>query len=186
LDTAIGGIIGYSQEDFYMPWFASAAFKISLLRSSGDLELGSAAQVKLAYQNAYTDTLANFSGLSVGLPTSLRWGPLSLLISPELILSPWTVSYDSQDSPDLGVYGWLYGRFGLLVDLSPFSVGLSASLRTLPFHRNFALGLPFQTALELNWLIPNTQLFLSLSLAGEFESADSYYLMGGAGLGILN
>jgi hypothetical protein len=186
LDTSIGGIIGYSQETFHMPWLASAAFKASLLRPYGTIGLGSAAQIKLTFQYAFTDILANFSGISIGLPTSLHWGPLSLQVAPEIILAPWYVSYDVDDKQTLGVYSWFYGRLGLLVDLSPFTLGASVSLRSQPFDQGFYLDLPFQTALEAHWLIPNTQLFLSLSVAGEFESVDSYYLMGGAGLGILN
>ena len=75
---------------------------------------------------------------------------------------------------------------GLLLDVPPFSFGVSLSMRSLPFNQGFDLDLPFQTALEAHWLIPNTQLFVSASVAGEFESASSYYLFGGVGLGILN
>jgi len=186
LDSSAGGIIGYRQDTFYLPWFASAAFKASLLAPSGLFSLGSAAQVKLTYQNVYTDTLGNFSGLSLGLPTSVHLGPAALLFCPEVIVSPWTVSYDSSITPEAGVYGWLYGRFGLLLDLSPLSLGASLSLRSLPFNEGFGLDLPFQAALEAHWLIPKTQLFLSLSVAGEFEPPGAYYLIGGAGLGLLN
>jgi len=186
LDTSIGGIIGYSDETFYLPWFASAAVKASLLRPTGTFDLSSAAQVKLTYQNTHTDTLANFRGLSVGLPTGLHMGPLTLVVSPEAILSWQAVSYNAEDTPDRRAYGWIYGRFGLLLDVSPFSVGASLSLRSLPFNRGFGLDFPFQSALEAHWLIPNTQLFVSASVAGEFEPSDSYYLFGGVGLGILN
>jgi hypothetical protein len=185
LDTSIGGIIGYSEETFYLPWFASAAFKASLLRPARTFDLGSAAQVKFTYQSTHTDLLANFRGLSVGLPTGLHMGPLSLLVSPEAILS-WQKVSDNDDTPPTAPYGWIYGRFGLLLDLSPLSVGASLSLRSLPFDQGFGLDFPFQSALEAHWLIPNTQLFLSASVAGEFESSESYYLFGGVGLGILN
>jgi hypothetical protein len=186
LDTSVGGIIGYRQDAFYLPWFASAAFKASLLTPSDFFSLGSAAQVKLTYQNVYTDTLANFSGLSLGLPTSVHVGPVALLFSPELIVSPWTVSYDSSTTPEVDIYGWVYGRFGLLLDLAPLSLGASLSLRSLPFDEGLGLDHPFQAALEAHWLIPRTQLFLSFSLAGEFDPPGSGYLLGGAGLGLLN
>lgn len=186
LDTSVGGIIGYHQDTFYLPWFASAAFKVSLLTPSDVFSLGSAAQAKLTYQNVYTDTLANFSGLSLGLPTSVHMGPVALLFSPEAIVSPWTVSDDPDTTPETDIYGWLYGRFGLLLDLTPLSLGASLSLRTLPFDEGFGLDLPFQAALEAHWLIPRTQLFLSFSLAGVFDPPGSYYLLGGAGLGLLN
>ncbi|UCF99080.1 MAG: PEGA domain-containing protein [Spirochaetaceae bacterium] len=186
LDTSAGGIIGFSDDTLMLPWFASAAFKASLLRLPGNFGLGTTAQMKLTYQDARTDTLANSSGLSLGLPTALHWGPLSLLLAPELILSPYSVSYDPDETVELDLYEWMYGRVGLLLDLPPFSFGASLSLRSLPFNEGFALDLPFQTALEAHWLIPKTQLFLSLYVAGDFESSDSYYLFGGAGLGILN
>jgi hypothetical protein len=186
LDTSVGGIIGYRQDAFYLPWFASAAFKASLLTPSDFFSLGSAAQAKLTYQNVYTDTLANFSGLSLGVPTSVHVGSVALLFSPEVILSPWTVSDDSSITPQTDIYGWLYGRFGLLLDLTPLSLGASISLRTLPFDEGFGLDHPFQAALEAHWQIPKTQLFLSFSLAGEFDPPGSYYLLGGAGLGLLN
>jgi hypothetical protein len=186
LDTSVGGIIGYIDETFSLPWFASAAFKASLLRPTRTFDLSSAAQVKFTYQNTHTDTLANFRGLSVGLPTGLHLGPLTLLFSPEVILSWQAVSYDEDYTPDPAAYGWIYGRFGLLVDFPPFSAGASLSLRSLPFNQGFGLDYPFQTAVEAHWLLPNTQLFLSTSLAGEFRNSQDYYLLGGFGLGILN
>ncbi len=191
LDTSIGAIVGYYAEEdtFYLPLFASAAFKASLLPphgGAGGLALGSAVQAKLSYQNVYTDTLANFSGFSLAAPTSLQWGFVSLLFSPEIVISPWYVSYDSEDVPPVGFYSWLYGRLGLLFDLSPLIVGSSLSLRSLPIGPGFDLHYPFQAALEAHWMIPQTQLFVSLALSGEFSPPDSYFLYGGAGLGLLN
>lgn len=197
LDTSIGGIIGVSTETLYIPWFVTAAVKSSLLRFPGDLSLATSAQIKLTYQDVHTDTLANSSGLSLGLPTALHWGSLSFLFSPELILSPYRVSYDPEETLERGLYGWFYCRTGLLLDLPPFSLGASLTLRTLPFNEGFGLDLPFQTALEAHWLVlkpnrrrpagsPGTRIFLSLYVAGEFEAADSYYLLGGAGWGVLN
>jgi hypothetical protein len=185
LDTSVGGIIGYSRDTFDLPWFASAAFKASLRRAAGPFGLGAAAQAKITYQNAYTDTLANFSGLSLGLPAALQWGRFALLFSPEVILSPWTVGYEEDFDPDPGINAWLYGRFGMLVDFSSFSAGVSLSLRSQPFAEGFGLDMPLQGALEAHWLIPDTHLFLSLSLAGELHPSD-FQLLGGAGLGVLD
>jgi hypothetical protein len=189
LDTSIGVNIGLSTDMLYLPWFISAALKASLFRIPGNVALVNSAQVKLTYRSVHTDTLANSSGLSLGLPTALHWGPLSLLFSPELIMSPYTVSYDPDEILELGLYGWIYGRAGLLLDLHPFSFGASLSLRTLPFDEGFGLDLPFQTALEAHWQFFKSHgrsRFLSLYVAGEFEAVDSYYLLGGVGLGILN
>jgi hypothetical protein len=186
LDASVGGIIGYSEEDFGLPWFASAAFKASLFDSSGSPGLSSIAQVKLTYQNASSDTLTNLTGLSVGIPTGVHWGSMSLIISPEVILAPWTVSEASDSASEPGLYGWAYGRFGLLLDLSPFSFGASVALRTLPFHQGFGLGRPLQSAVEAHWLIPGTQLFLSLYGGGRFDSVESVDPFGGLGVGLLN
>jgi hypothetical protein len=189
LDTSVGGNIAFSSDTLYLPWFATAAFKASLLRIPGNPALASSAQIKLTHRSVHTDTLANSSGLSLGLPTAIRWGSFSLLFSPELILSPYTVSYDPDEVLELDLYGWLYGRAGLLLDVHPFSFGASLALRTLPFNEGLGLDLPFQTALEAHWQFFKSHgrsRFLSLYLAGEFEAADSYYLLGGLGLGILN
>jgi hypothetical protein len=90
------------------------------------------------------------------------------------------------DPPPPAAYGWLYGRFGLLLDLSAFTVGTSVSLRSLRFDQGLGIDLPFQSALEAHWLIPGTQLILSASVAGDFTASDDFYLLGGVGLGILN
>ncbi len=193
LDTSAGVITGHTAEDgedaFYLPCFAGAALKYSLTAprvAAGAVTLGSVVQAKLAYQNVYTDTLADFSGLSLGVPTSLHWGPLTVVIAPELIVSPWYVSYDPDDTPEFGFYGWAYGRMGLILDVTPFAFGASTSLRSRPFNQGLGLDYPFQAALEAHWLIPRTQLFLSLAVAGEFRNPDSFHLLGGGGLGILH
>lgn len=189
LDTSIGGNIAFSSDMLYLPWFVTAAFKASLLRIPGNLALATSAQIKLTYRSVHTDTLANSCGLSLGLPAAIHWGSFSLLFSPELIFSPYTVSYDPDEILELDLYGWLYGRAGLLLDVHPFSFGASLTLRTLPFNEGLGLDLPFQTALEAHWQFFKSHgrsRFLSLYLAGEFEAVDSYYLLGGVGLGILN
>ncbi len=193
LDASAGMIIGRGAEEeedeFYLPFFAGAALKYSLTTprvAVGALTLGSVAQAKLVYQNVYTDILADFSGLSLGIPTSLHWGPLSVVLAPELVVSPWHVSYDPDDTPEVGFYGWVYGRMGLILDFPPFAFGASASLRSRPFNQGLGLGYPVQAALEAHWLIPRTQLFLSLAVAGEFRHPDSFHLLGGGGLGILH
>ncbi len=183
LDTSVGGIIGYEEETFVLPWFVSSAFKASLLRPSRTFDLSSAAQVKFTYQNTHNDTLANFTGLSVGAPGGVHLGPLSLVFSPEVILSWEAVG---SDPPAPAAYGWIYGRFGMLLDFSTLSVGTSISVRSLRFDQGLGVDVPFQTALEAHWMIPKTQLFLSASVAGEFTDAENYYLFGGVGLGILN
>jgi hypothetical protein len=190
LDVQAGSTVGYSddqgEESLTFPFFASAALKTPLASPRGNVGFGLAAQAKLAYQRVSTDTLANSSGLSLGMPAALQVGSVALLVEPELIVSPWRVSYDPAASREAGFYSWLYARTGLLVDLGVLTAGLSLSARTVPFSEGFAIDLPFQAAVELSWLIPGTSLVLSGVLAGEFSPPDSYYLQGGAGLGLLH
>jgi hypothetical protein len=189
LDIQAGSTIGYAaeggEESITFPFFASAGLKTPLVLPQGNVAFSLAAQTKLAYQRASTDTLANSSGLSFGLPAALQIGSLSLLVEPELILSPWRVSYDPTASREAGFYSWLYARAGLLVDLGVLTAGLSLSSRTIPFSEGFSFDLPFQAAVEVHWLIPGSSLFLSGVFAGEFSPPTSYYLQGGFGLGLL-
>ena len=189
LDLQAGSIVGYAsalgEESVVFPLFASAALKGLLLSPAGPLGLRAALQAKLAYQGVSTDTLANSTGLSLGAPAALQLGPVAVLLSPEIILSPWRVSYVPEADRTAGFYSWLYARAGILVDLGVVTAGLSASVRTTPFGEGFALDLPFQGAAELHWLIPRSPLFLSFVFAGEFTPPAGYYLQGGAGLGLL-
>jgi hypothetical protein len=186
LDAQAGAILGYAQA---VPYFVSAALKASLFRKSGDLTIGAGALARLAYQSVRTDAMANFTGFGLGLPALLGYGPLTLLLVPEVVLSPWSVSYDPArqfDFSEPAFTAFAYARAGLILDLNPVTLGFSASLRTLPFDRGFGLDLPVQCALEAHWMLPGSQLFLSLQLAAELRSAQSAYFMAGGGLGLLN
>jgi hypothetical protein len=175
LDLQTGTTVGYTTEagedSLTLPFFVGAALKSPLLSPRSDVGFALAAQAKLTYQGASTDTLANSSGLS---------------LEPELIISPWRVSYDPSDPREAGFYSWLYARGGLLADLGAVTAGLSLAARTTPFGEPFGVDLPFQAAVELNWLIPRSSLFLSFVFAGEFSPPGAYYLQGGAGLGLLH
>jgi hypothetical protein len=190
LDVQAGSIVGYAgpagEESFVFPFFASAALRTALLAPASAIGVRSALQAKLAYQGVSTDTLANSTGFSLGLPSALELGSMALLLEPEIILSPWRVSYDPDASREAGFFPWLYARAGVLVDLGVLTAGLSASLRTTPFTEGFALDLPFQAAVELHWLVPRSSLFLSFAFAGEFSPPEGYYLQGGAGLGLVH
>ncbi len=186
LDAQAGAILGYAQA---VPYFLSAALKASLFRKSGDPAISAGALARLAYQSVRTDTMANFTGFGLGLPALLSFGRLTLLLAPELVLSPWSVSYDPARELDFSVpafTAFAYVRGGLILDLNPVTLGFSASARTLPFDRAFGLDLPVQCALEAHWMLPGTQLFLSLEIAAELGSPRSYYFMAGGGLGLLN
>ncbi|MBN1835232.1 MAG: PEGA domain-containing protein [Spirochaetales bacterium] len=190
LDVQAGSLVGYSdtlgESSLTFPFFASAALKTPLFDPTGSVGPRAGLQAKLAYQGVSTDTLANSTGLSVGAPLALQLGAVRLLLEPELILSPWRVSYDPAAERAAGFYSWLYARTGVLVDLGVLTAGLSASLRSTPFGEAFALDLPFQAAAELHWLLPRSSVFLSFAFAGEFSPPESYYLQGGIGIGLLH
>ena len=111
--------------------------------------------------------------------------PVALVVSPDLIVSPMRVSYQSQ-TPEAGVFTWAYARAGAYVDLGGFLVGLSAACRTTTFAEQFAVELPVAGGLEARWVVPSTPLVLTAALAAEAESAESYYILGGIGLAVLD
>lgn len=181
--TALAGFIaGYYQDT---PLYASASLKLQVFAAGQNPGIESAALIKLSYQQATTDTFANFTGLSGGFPLRLKLSSFSLLLSPEIIISPWQVSYSDSGGQQPFPYVWMYGKGGILFDNGPVVAGLSVAFRSIPFSQGFQLDLPFQSAAELHLLLPGTQLFLSLAAAGEFRSMDDFYLMTGGGLGLL-
>ncbi len=181
--TALAGFIaGYYQD---IPLYASASLKSPLFSAGQNPGIESAALIKLSYQQVTTDTFANFSGLSGGFPLRLKLSSFSILLSPEIIISPWQVSYSDSGGREPFPYVWMYGKGGILFDSGPVVAGLSVAFRSIPFSQGFQLDLPFQSAAELHLLLPGTQLFLSLAVAGEFRSMDDFYLMSGGGLGLL-
>lgn len=133
--------------------------------------------------NMYSDSQTNFTGLSGGITASVSAGPFSLVLSPELTVSPFRVSYPSEKNS--GFYIWGYGRSALLIDLGPTMIAVSGAMRTVPFTEDFAIDYPYSTGVELHWLIPGTGIFISGIVSGEFNSSD-YYINAGGGVGIIN
>jgi hypothetical protein len=170
------------EENFIWPFFVSSALKSRLFATGTAARLEGALIAKLSYQADRRDSLTNFTGLSAALPCSLRRGRALLVASPELIVSPWTVSYDAplDFEPDWSV--WLYTRAGLLWDTGSWRLGLSAALRSAPLEEGLKPDFPFQGGLELHWLVPNTQLYLSVALAAELGSDEDFFAGGGLGL----
>jgi len=194
LDLQGGFIVGRepsSEEDeTYWPFLAGAALKTGLFSAGRRPRLEGALLLKLAYQHARTDTLSSFTGASAGIPCSLRLGNLLLVVSPQLILSPWSVSYDrTLDFNGLEWSDWsfwLYGRAGLLWEAYGWQLGVSTALRSPPLTAGAGLkpDMPFQTGLELHRLVPGTQLYLTLALAAELGSGEEMYA--GIGLGLID
>jgi hypothetical protein len=178
LDARAGVILGSTEA---RPWFAGAAVKLPLSR--GHLECSALA--KLAYQGALSDPFANFTGLSLGLPLATSLGAVQFFLAPELTLSLWEVS-DAADWPEPSFTAWAYLKGGVSLSLGSWSLGLSASARTLPFTRGFGVDLPLQTGLEAHWMIPGTQAFLTAAFMAEFGEAGSFVFGAGGGLGLLN
>jgi hypothetical protein len=169
-----------------LPAGASVGAKLRLIESDSRLlSFSTAATARAGYlYGSATDTLTNPSGLTVGLSSGVGLGPLFLVLAPELVASPRRPNYDTYNGEwDPG--SWAYGRAGFGLDLGSLVTGISASVRTVPFGASGFVDLPFQAAWEAHWLIPRTQLLLTVGVAGEFESRQDYYLMSGAGLSLL-
>jgi hypothetical protein len=137
-----------------------------------------------------TDTFANFTGISVELPLQLTVGALSGLLSFGVTGSLWYPYLFKADgvTPVFGPVTWLYLRAGILLDLGSVTAGISASTRTQQLPGGVAFlsrPIPFEAGAELHWLLPGTSIVLSGIFAGEYQDANNYYFMGGAGLGFL-
>lgn len=142
--------------------------------------------IKGAYQNNHeTDSQTNFTGLSAGLPMSVSIFPLTLILTPEIILSPFRVSYDGT-SYDPGFYVWGYGRAAVVMDIGPAMLGISTAYRLTPYDLEINSNNPLSGGIELNYLIPGTGIFITGIVSGEFSSMDNYYINAGGGIGLIN
>ena len=74
-----------------------------------------------------------------------------------------------------------------MLDLGYLTSGLSFVLRSSPLTQpQFNLiEYPIQAGFELNWLIPDTHLFLSFGITAEGNSLNDYYILSGGGLGLI-
>ena len=141
---------------------------------------------KLTYVgNTSHDTFTNYTGLGFGLTGQLQTGPISFVVSPEVVVSPYTVSY-SDSPPAAALDAWLYGRAGVLADFGSITADLSGAIRTVPFSSGFAIDLPFSAGIAVHWLIPGTQIVVSGYATGEAAALDNFYIMGGGSIGIIN
>jgi len=177
-----------------VPFGLDAAIRWNFLTpNERELGLEAAVEAKASFQYdtsptgggvLLTDTFTDFTGLHVALPLQLVLGPVSLLGTVGLAGSLWAPYGTSTP----GFLVWAYLRGGILLDFGSLTAGLSAAVRTQPLPGGFpAIGssVPFQTGAEVHWLVPGTRVFVSGIVAGEFDSASSYYFMGGGGLGFL-
>jgi hypothetical protein len=188
LDASIGAILTGSTP----PVVGSVSIRWAFLQTANPVALRAAVEAKAALQSVpmagilTTDTFANFSGLSLGVPIQLTLGPVSLLAEPAIIGSGWQVDYDSEPATSASPAAWMYWRAGLMLDTGAFVAGISASARSNPLPDGFlSIDLPVQAGLELHLLLPGTHILVGGVLAGEFEGPTEWYLMGGISLGVL-
>jgi hypothetical protein len=192
LDAVGGVIIGADNA----PFMASFGARWNLLTPKDSFGPGSAVETRISMQynpNArsvlLTDTFANFTGLSVGVPVQLSLGSVSFLGSVGATVSLWyPYRMHSDFSPEQGLVTWLYLRGGVMIDTGGLTAGISASTRTQPLPGGVTLlgwPIPFQVGAEAHWLIPDTRILLSGIVAGEYENGDNYYFMGGGGIGFI-
>jgi len=183
-----GGLIPSSVA---IPFVAGIAARWNILSPHGQYGTGSAIEAKASLQFnpaassvLLTDTFANFTGISLGMPFQITLGTLNLLASVGATASLWHPYGQTDPAPVI----WLYLRVGLMLDLGQVTAGVSASTRTEPLPGGVSfLGspVPFQAGVEVHWLIPNTRFVLSGMAAGEYEGSANYYFYGGGGLGFL-
>jgi hypothetical protein len=190
LDASAGAILTGATP----PIFGSVSLRWVFARSSGPIGFSTALEGKAALQGVpgtgylTTDTFANFSGLSLGIPMELRVGTLIVLAEPAIITSAWQVDYESAPVWAASPASWMYWRAGLMLDTGSFVVGASASFRSEPLpYGLFVIDLPFQAGVEAHWLIPDTHIIVGAAVAGEFGYPEPWamYLMGGMSLGML-
>jgi len=176
------------------PFGASFSARYALASPRGPFGFGAALEGRVSAQFdpaagiLLSDTLANFTGISLGVPLQLTAGPVSLLAALDLVGSLWQPYPGGPEATwrDPSLTAWLYLRGGLLLDFGQVVGGLSVSARTDPlFQGALQIGLPVQAGAEVHWLIPNTHLLLSGILAAEVSGISDLYLMGGGGLGFL-
>ncbi|RKX86730.1 MAG: hypothetical protein DRP58_04060 [Spirochaetes bacterium] len=141
--------------------------------------------LKGAYQNNHeTDSQTNFTGMSAGLPISVSLLPVTLVLTPEIILSPFRVTYEGS-SYNSGFYYWGYGRAALIFDIGSAMLGFSTAMRITPYNLTINDYNPISAGVELNYLIPGTGIFITGTVSGEFGLSD-YYINAGGGIGLIN
>ncbi len=194
-ELGVSGALIFENSDL-TPFNLNLSLKRLLLqqRFFSALNLSMAGTLRLTYQEyTKTDIFSNPGGISLALPLSLSMGKLNLLYSPEGVISYYRVTYPYITPPvttNSLPESWFYQRAGILLDFGFLTGGFSVSLRSAPLSylstNNFKLiEPPLQTAMEFNFMIPKTRVFLSLLTAAEIEDTDNYYVSAGAGINYL-
>lgn len=171
-----------------LPYTVSTALKYRLFKTRSTFSLQSAAYVKGSFHyGTGADTMSNYTGISLGIPFQASVGYFSFIVNPELILSPYRVTYTPDYDADPALTMWGYGRFGILFEYGLIITGISGAIRTTPFwgHEAFGIHYPLLGAYELHVMVPKSNLYFSCVAAAEYASIDNFYIMGGFGLGFI-
>ena len=183
IDIQSGIITGLDVET--LPFFASIAWKKTLLDTADTERFALAAQLKLAYQNVDTDTQMNFTGISVGFPLAYWMYELGLFVAPEIIMAPSTVTFDPAVQSKEGFHTWGYLRFGIALNSDLVMVGVSTSLRTVPFDDGLLIDPPYTIGAEAHLRIPDTAICLSFAANALIRDLTDYFISAGPGIGYL-
>ena len=155
-------------------WFSAGAAVGGMYQSASDEGL-----------TAGPDTQAGAPGFFAQLPIAMTTGPVTFVLSPEFRYSYAPVVYGDETLPSdtFGSLGYL--RSGVNATLGPLQLGLSTAIRTNRFADGLAVSLPVPVALEAHWILPGSPVAVSGYVAGEFDSFSDFYVMSGAGIGVL-
>ncbi len=134
---------------------------------------------------AAPDTQAGAPGFFASLPVTVGSSLFKAVIAPEYRLSYAPVVYGSGALPENSFGSLAYLRVGFASNVDSFRFGMSAALRTARFSGGLALDPPIPVGLEAHWILPNSPVALSAYVAGEFDSLTDFYVMSGAGIGVL-
>ncbi len=179
------GIIPSSTASY--PFFASASLKWLFMDTGGFFNAKAATYLRATYHyGTGADSFSNVTGAGLGFPLSAGIGGFSVIVTPEVVIAPWKVTYTSDYDAITGFFSWLYLRYGMVLDAGGgFSIAVSSVVRTIPFDEGFAIDTPLVAGAEIHYLVPDTQFFVSGLATVEFASLSEYFVSGGIGLGFV-
>ncbi len=177
-----GGILLQSPAD--NAYFAGIALKKGLIpQGNSPFSLSFIAKGSYLF-GTYTDSLTNFTGLSVSLPAALTFGPVTLAVTPDILLSPYRVSVGNEAYP-AGFYLYGYGRGAVILDFGSAWMALSGALRTTYRDGGIADDYPAYAGGELHWILPGTGIIVSGFISGEMDPASGYFINAGGSVGLI-
>ncbi|RKX88760.1 MAG: hypothetical protein DRP59_11875 [Spirochaetes bacterium] len=177
-----GGIIIQSPAD--NGYFAGIALKKELIPAgSSPFSLSLIAKGSYLF-GTNTDSMTNFTGISVSLPAAVTFGPVTLSAAPDILLSPFRISYESDAYP-AGFYLYGYGRGAVIVDFGSAWLALSGALRTTYREGKLNIDYPAYAGGELHWILPGTGVIVSGFISGEMDLDAGYFINAGGSLGLI-